>query len=333
VKRRVPSGAATAPETVPVLRLITSAAQKIHGGSSPTALKRRAFFICRALRYRPLLQQFWARLINASRDGRLPVTAEVLGVTEWPYLNNAWGVAERLDRIATHYELLASTSNTLLGLDRRTAVRLLDLSRFSTHCEIIIDRPLWFKREGELVLNLFRETIRVASLAFILGTQNGAPAIFIGAIQGVNRAVSSEESLEIFRDLTKDFEGVRPRSLLLDILRMIAAELQVKTLLAVADENRHHRHKYFGAGEQSKLAANYNEIWSEHGGSPSAVPTFYELPVQQPRKELADVPTKKRAMYRRRYAMLAEIEAEVSNTIRESIAASSAANPTRPLGA
>jgi uncharacterized protein VirK/YbjX len=321
------------PDTVEMLRLITSAAQTIHRGSSLTAVKRRTAFICRALRYRTLLQRFWARLLKASAPGRLPVTTEVLGVTEWPYLNSAWGVAERLDRIATHYELLASISGTLLGLDKRTAVRLLDLSKFSAHCEIIIDRPLWFKREGELVLNLFRETLRVASLAFILGTHDGAPAIFIGAIQGINRAVSSEESLEIFRILTKEFEGVRPRSLLLDILRMIANELQVKTLLAVADEHRHHRHRYFGRSAQEKLAANYDEIWAEHGGSRSELRGFYQLPVQPLRKELAEVAAKKRAMYRRRYAMLAEIETEVAGTIRGWSAASPAANARRSLSA
>jgi uncharacterized protein VirK/YbjX len=316
VKRAIHSAGVTTPDTVEVLRLIASAAQKIHGGSSLAAVKRRTIFVCRALKYRTLVQEFCARLMNASPDGRVPVTADVLGVTEWPYLNNAWGVAERLERIATHYELLASTSSTLLGLDKRTAVRLVDLSRFSPDCEVIIDRALWFKREGELVLNLFRETLRVASLAFILGSQNGAPVIFIGAIQGINRGLSSEESLETFRNLTKDFEGLRPKSFLLDILRMLASELQITMLLAVADENRHHRHKYFGPDEQLKLAANYNEAWTEHGGAPSTVPGFYELPVRAPRKELSDVPAKKRAMYRRRYAMLVEIEREVANTIR-----------------
>jgi uncharacterized protein VirK/YbjX len=190
-----------------------------------------------------------------------------------------------------------------------------DLSKFSAGCEIIIDRARWFRREGELVLNLFRESLRVASLAFLLGMEDGAPIIFIGAIQGINRGVSSEESLDVFRNLTKDFEGVRPKSLLVDILRMIASELRVKTLLAIADENRHHRHKYFGPDEQAKLAANYDETWTELGGCRSAMPGFYELPVKGARKELAEVAAKKRAMYRRRYAMLAEIEAEVGSTI------------------
>ncbi len=317
-------------KTSEILRLITSAAQRAHGGASPRALRRRAIFICRALQHRRLLQEFYTRLTKVSINGRLPITGDIIGVTEWPYLNNAWGVAERLDRIATHYELLASSASTLLGLDKRTAVRVVDLSRFSSGCEIIIDRPLWFKREGELVLNLFRDTLRVASLAFVLGTQDGVPAIFIGAIQGINRGVSSEESLEIFRNLTKEFEGLRPKSLLVDILRMIASELGIRMLLAVADENRHHRHKYFGPDEQAKLAANYNEVWTEHGGLPSSVPGFYELPVKAPRKELADIPAKKRAMYRRRYTMLAEIEAEVRSTIKSWTLGSSESTARRP---
>lgn len=302
--------------TTEVLRLITGAAQTIHGGASLRSAKRRIVFVCRALKYRRLLQEFWSRLVTVSINGRLPVTVDAIGVTEWPYLNNAWGVAERLDRIAKHYEVLASTSNTLLGLDRRTAVQVVDLSRFSPGCEVIIDRSLWFRREGELVLNLFRETLRVTSLAFVLGVQNGVPAIFIGAIQGINRGVSSEESLEVFRNLTKEFEGLRPKSLLVDIMRMIASELGIKMLLAVADENRHHRHRYFGPDEQAKLAANYNEVWTDHGGSLSAVLGFYELPVKALRKELADIPAKKRAMYRRRYTMLAQIEQEVANNVR-----------------
>jgi uncharacterized protein VirK/YbjX len=323
------SGSPTTVDTGEVLKLIVTAARKIHHGSSVTSFKRRTFFIWRALKYRTQLGEFWERLRRASPEGRLPVYVDVVGVIEWPYVNNCWTVTQRLDRIATHYELLASASRSLLALDKRTAVRLVDLSKFSGHCEILIDRPLWLKREGELVLNLFRDSLRVASMPFILTVEDGTPAIIIGGTQGIHRGMSTEESLQIFRELTKDFEGLRPRSLLIEILRMIANALQIKRLLAVADENRHHRHRYFGPDKQSKLAVNYNEIWTEHGGSASPVPGFYELPVHPMRKELTDIPAKKRAMYRRRYAMMTEIEGEIATTVKAWTQVNSVANVKR----
>jgi len=315
VNTDVPAAAATVASTGQLLRLIVATAREIHPGSSVVAVKRRACFVYRAIRYRKLLKAFCVRIARASSDCRTSPRSDVMGVTEWPYINNAWNVAERLDRIANHYELLASRSSTMFHLGGHDKLRLVDLSKISADCEIVIDRAVWFKREGELVLNLFKKDLRVLSLVFTFGVQDGVPAIFVGAIQGIHEGVSKEESLEIFKELTKEFEGLRPRSLLLEILRMIGNRLLITRLLAVADENRHHRHKYFGTAQAAKLGANYNEIWIEHGGVPSTVHGFYEIPVEQHRKELTEIPAKKRAMYRRRYAILAEIEQEVANKL------------------
>jgi uncharacterized protein VirK/YbjX len=297
-----------------LLRLIVRTAREIHPGLSAVALKRRAWFVCRAFSQRALLRQFYARVAQASSAGSAGPSSDVLGVTEWPYINNAWSVAERLDRIATHYESLASHPAGSLCMQPCDALRLVDLSGISGDCAVIIDRAHWFKREGELVLNLFKSDLRVASLAFTLGRQEGMPVIFIGAIQGIHKGVSSERSLEIFKDLTKEFEGLRPRSLLVEILKMIGNRLHVARLLAVADENRHHNHSYFGA-VQAKQGANYNEIWIEHGAAPSTVGGFYEIPTELHRKDAAEIPARKRAMYRRRYAILAQIEQEVANKL------------------
>lgn len=305
----------TAPSTSQLLRLIVKAAREIHPGISPVALKRKAFFGYRALSYRKHLKAFCLRLANTSTEGRGAPRSDVFGVTEWPYINTAWDVPERLQQIANHYELLASRSSGLLKLEPRDALPLVDLSKISESCAVVIDRAHWFKREGELVLNLFKKDLRVLSLVFTFGVQDGQQTIFVGAIQGIHDRVSKEESLEIFRELTKEFDGLRPRSLLLEILRIIGNRLQITRILAVADENRHHRHRYFGGAQAAKLGANYNEIWIEHGGVPSTVPGFYEIPLLPHRKELTEIPAKKRAMYRRRYTMLGEIEQEVAGKL------------------
>jgi uncharacterized protein VirK/YbjX len=305
----------TVGSTGQLLRLVVRTAREIHPGFSVVALKRRAWFVYRAVRHRTLIKDFCVRIGRATPNGQPSPSSDVLGVTEWPYVNNAWNVAERLDRIASHYELLATQASGTFQLNQHDTLRLADLSKLSADCEIVIDRADWFKREGELVLNLFKKDLRVASLAFTFGLQDGVAAIFIGAIQGIHRGVAKEESLEIFKELTKELEGLRPRSLLLEILRMIGNRLKISRLLAVADENRHHRHQYFGGAHAEKLGANYNEIWIEHGGAPSTIAGFYEIPIEPHRKELTEIPAKKRAMYRRRYAILADIEQQVAHKL------------------
>jgi len=322
VKEYIPPARAVTPSTREILRLIVNAAREIYPGISFSTAKRRTRFAYRAFRNRHLLKEFCARMGRAElmaqvgSNGTFSVRSDIVGVIEWPYINNSWNVANRLDRIANHYELLASLSPKLLAVDKSNPLTLANLSTFSSRCEIIIDRAHWFKREGELVLNLFKDDLRVASIAFIFGFHAGAPTIFVGAIQGIHSGISTEESLLIHKNLTKDFEGLRPRSLLLDVLKTIGSALGISKLLAVADENRHHRHKYFGAIQSSKLATSYDQIWIEHGGSQSPEPGFYEMPIQVTRRGPEEIPSKKRAMYRRRYEILDEIEKEVVNCVR-----------------
>jgi uncharacterized protein VirK/YbjX len=316
VKRHALPARAITPSTGDILRLIISAAHEIYPGISPVAVKRRACFVYISFRNRDLLKEFCVRTAQTKPNGTFVVSADMVGVTEWPYINNAWGVADRLDRIAKHYELLSSLSIKLFAVDRNNPLTVVDLSMISSRSEIIVDRAHWFKREGELVLNLFKDNLRAASIAFILGIHNGTPAIFIGAIQGIHSGIPSEESLLIHKNLTKDFEGLRPRSLLIDVLKAIGNALGISKLLAVADENRHHRHKYFGAVQSSKLATAYNQIWIEHGGVQGVDSGFYEIPMALNRREPDEIPSKKRAMYRRRYEILGEIEKEVVSKVK-----------------
>jgi uncharacterized protein VirK/YbjX len=317
VKEHIPPARVGSPGTGEILRLIVRAAREIYPGISLTTAKRRTRFVYRGLRNRDLLKEFCARMVRTESQGTRSVNSDTVGVIEWPYINNAWNVATRLDRIANHYELLASLSTKLLAVDKNNPLTLVDLSTISSRSEIVIDQAHWFKREGELVLNLFKDDLRVASIAFIFGIHNGALTIFIGAVQGIHSGVSTEESLLIHKNLTKDFEGLRPRSLLLDVLKTIGNTLGISKLLAISDENRHHRHKYFGTVQSSKLATSYDQIWIEHGGFQGVDPGFYEIPIHLMRRGADEIPSKKRAMYRRRYEILDGIEKAVVNRIRQ----------------
>jgi uncharacterized protein VirK/YbjX len=87
--------------------------------------------------------------------------------------------------------------------------------------------------------------------------------------------------------------------------------LEVKRVLCVSEAMRHHRHAYFGSGKDAKLHLNYDEIWTEHSAEPTADGFFRlgMLPVVRPLEEIA---AKNRALYRRRYALMDKLSADIA---------------------
>ena len=64
-----------------------------------------------------------------------------------------------------------------------------------------------------------------------------------------------------------------------------------------------------------KLKTNFGDFWIEAGGKETEDERFYELPLIEPRKTMEEVPTRKRAVYRRRFAFLDEVDAEIEHSV------------------
>lgn len=274
-------------------------------GLSPRALKGRLRLVQHIARQWPALRAFVQRMTAAlGEPGFKRLGGDCIGVVHWPYISRSWEAPERLETVASHYEVVARRVPALLLLGRDERRVLCDLGDLCAGSSLVLDRAVWFKREGELVLNLFQGELRVASLAFTLRQLDAGLCLFVGAVQGIHKGIDSETSLNIYRELTKDFEGLRPRSLLIEALKCLARYLGVVQIFAVADEYRHHRHPYFGREKALDLGANYDVIWQENGAIASARADFYSLPVAASTRAAEDVAAKKRAMYRRRQALL-----------------------------
>ncbi|MFF7859577.1 MULTISPECIES: VirK/YbjX family protein [unclassified Pseudomonas] len=277
-------------------------------GYSLRALNNKYKLTREIVRQWPELNAFMQRMTAAlGQQGLQRLGVDCIGVVQWPYLSKCWEAPQRLEVVASHFEVLAGQFPALLLLGRDESLTLCELASYSPGCRLVLDRPIWFKREGELVLNLFQGDLRVASLAFTLCRDQGGLSMFIGAVQGIHKGIDSETSLAIYRDLTKDFEGLRPRSLLLEALKCLARMLGVAHLYAVSDACRHHRHPYFGSDKAQDLAANYDVIWQENGATASNRDDFFTVPLAPAQRAEQDIPAKKRAMYRRRQALLDDV--------------------------
>lgn len=296
--------------------LILKSVFSLHAGYSFRALKNKLVLLILVGENWSELKLFLWRMSNAlGKAGFEKLGGDCVGVVHWPYISSCWRSQERLGVLASHYEVVTKRCPQLLILGRNDRLMLSDLSECSVGCSLVLDRPVWFMREGELVLNLFQGDLRIASIAFTLCRTEVELCIFIGAVQGIHKGVESDRSLEIYRTLTKDFEGLRPRSLLIEAIKYIASSVGVEKIYAVGDGYRHHRHPYFGAEKAQDLAANYDVIWLEHGAIPSEREDFFEIPMVLSKKALDCIPSKKRAMYRRRYELLDGIFTRIDSVL------------------
>lgn len=283
---------------------LLAAARRTFPGNGPRALVTQGRMVLAGLRTFPLAQQMLAPPPGSALDQIMRQRPEYIGILLWPYVSASFGAEERLRRLIAHYEVVDGLPPQFrFACDERLV--LVDLADVMPGLRLVLDQPIWFQREGGLVLNLFIDSFRAFSIAFSLRREpDGGLSAWIGGIQGRNR----DDMLETYRTLTKLLHGLRPRDFLLEALKMLLRQVGVVRLYGVSDAARHHRHPYFRGVKQS--TQNYDEIWADRGGI-AVGDDFYELPLSPERRDEATIKPNKRSMYRKRFEFLDALEARL----------------------
>lgn len=273
---------------------------------------KQLLFYLKAKKNKALIEGFYEEINQLGYANIFTLQPHVLGNLVWPYLHKDWNMSQRFSSIAKHYALLKHLPK-FLDVTDGLSKQIVNLNAFSPNTAIVLDRPRWFAREGEIVLNIFCDDLRTMSIAFCIGHHLNETTLFIGAIQGIHGGVSREKSLDIIKQLTKDFNGLRPRSLMIAVLRMIASRIGATKILAIDQMHRHHLHPFFykSPARKSLGSTNYDEVWKGHEGV-VVDGGFYQLKTSTTHKDLAEIDSKKRSMYRKRFEMLDQIEQQLS---------------------
>lgn len=260
---------------------------------------RIKFFGAAARRWR-FISNFVRAEGNEGLADELNAQPDVMGVLLWPYINANWTLEQRLTSIERHY--LEVKIGSVFSMHRGESRLILDLNRVRSGLKIVLDRAKWFRREGELVLNIFLDSDRIYSLSFSFGRIGSEKVAYIGGVQGVVRP----NILDLYKDLTKELYGMRPRDFLIDVFRLVCLAEGVKYILAISDNCRHHHAAYFGESKGKEVIADYDKFWSEQGGIYRPDGFFYLTPSLSFRA-IEDVASNKRSLYRKRYAFIDEI--------------------------
>lgn len=218
--------------------------------------------------------------------------------------------AERLFLIQEHFLFLekkfkaAALTEIYLG----NGITLWDSEFHGKTMSLKLNFEAGQKKEGLLAINLEIGCKQIYQLIFwIAPNQDGQMAIWIGALQG------SQGGLEIARGLTKHFLGYRPKNMVMRVLRILAAQMGISNIYAISNygfyANNHIR-------MDRKLKTSLDEFWQETGGEGCADSRFYTLPIVEARKTIEEVPSKKRNLYRKRFAFIDEIDQIVNNNLR-----------------
>lgn len=132
-----------------------------------------------------------------------------------------------------------------------------------------------------------------------------AGTLLMGNVQGPS--LKGDDGLDRIRDATHAAHGMRPPHLLVHTLRVLAARWGATSLKGVDPEN-HVKGRW--NLRDSRLRFDYRAFWEEHEAR-RGDDGNWTMPLDTALRPLEDVPTKRRAMYRRRYAMLEALQQAV----------------------
>lgn len=287
-------------ETVRIAQLVIAAAVAVHPWGSRRALWRQVRFLARAVYHRRTIALCMDEGDRGGLQQSLVERPQMLGAIEWPYINKDWQPHERFAAVRDHYREVADLPWLRLGVNESKTVA--DLGTVYPELRLVLDRPNWFMREGELTLNLFVGDERVYSLAFALGQRGGDRIAYVGGVQGRDLP----HVLALYKSLTKALQGARPRDFLISAFQLLAVTAGVKRVYGVGEAYRHHLHDYFTPDARANPRADYDQIWRDRGGRPTE-DGFFELAAEPTERSMSEVPAQKRAMYRRRYALFDEV--------------------------
>ena len=95
-------------------------------------------------------------------------------------------------------------------------------------------------------------------------------------------------------------------------LRTCSAQLTIKQIYAVSNYG-HYANNHIRINR--KLKTSLDEFWNETVGMVCNDPRFFDIPITSPRKNIEDVVSHKRNLYRKRYTLLDEIRKTIVQSL------------------
>lgn len=291
--------------------------KSLYNMDNPREARRMVVFVLRSMwrnaGMKKMMEYFQAdeQLRHLCADGAFPLEQ----VTR-AFFYKGSTFAERCQLVREHYDFL------------KEKLQPEDFYEISSFKGDVLGRQLWScdadeqvlqamlainpgqRKEGLLSLELMLGDEYLYQLMFWLAKdKQGDMSLWVGALQGPNM----DDARDIIKRITKLCHGYRTKNLVLYIARGVCRALGVKHIYAVTNEGYYANNH---ARVDRKLKTSFSDFWAEAGGSPTEDSRWYRIPLVEERKTMEEVPTRKRAVYRRRFALLDEIDVQIEANVK-----------------
>lgn len=282
---------------------------------SPKKLFNRYKFILRSFLYKKKMERMYVLFNEPLLKSLAEKYPELLDKPLRPYRFSKSNSHERALMVEEHYHLLTSLFPEViepLYLQGGITIGQFPVSPYS----VVLRYDGTFRREGELTISIINEhSLRLYSCAFSFSGSKEQLELVIGSVQGPEPSV--ENATDVVRAMTKELHGLRPKSLVVMLVMILAKIINAYQVLAVKKSAHVFQAKRYSKKQKSNLQSDYDELWSEFG-SQELDANFVRL-TQSNRKLLEDIASKKRAMYRRRYEWLDVVEQNINTIFSDKI--------------
>ncbi|AZI14629.1 VirK/YbjX family protein [Avibacterium paragallinarum] len=218
----------------------------------------------------------------------------------YAYCDKTFNAEQRLNAISQHF-LLAEEKWGVDFCQKLVTQKSVVLSQLTEQLSLQLNLNQIDPLEGFFSLNIYdnesQRSVYDASFSFLSPNQ-----ILIASIQGPKGEVAQD----LVRTATKQLHGIRPMFMIVNAFKMLATQSDCE-LIGIA----HKRQAKYRWNDSKRLIFNYDEFWQENNGTLNAK-GYWQLPLSIERKPLEEIQSKKRSMYRKRYEMLDQLEAELA---------------------
>jgi uncharacterized protein VirK/YbjX len=150
-------------------------------------------------------------------------------------------------------------------------------------------------------------------LSFCFASEGSRRIVYVGGIQGVRQT----NILDRYRSFTRSASGMRPRDFLIEVFRTFCRVLNVTEIRAVSSANHITNSQGFTEATEinDDIKLSYDEVWKARGGVYDGK-SFFVLATDVRRRPIQELPAKKRPIYRKRYLMLDQVDAQLVHVMR-----------------